>query len=121
MSKNDGKVGKIIAHVSPAKKRKLAVDAILAGTMTRREVAEQLGVDKSTVRDWLKKSGALMDWPAKARPDAATRRRLAVRRAGRVHDRRGGNGLVRAWSIHVRSQFGSRHWMARLRSRKNRC
>lgn len=77
MSKNDGKVGKVIVHVSPAKK-KAAVDAILTGTMTRREVAEQLGVDKSTVRDWLRKSGALMDSPAKARPDAATRRRLAL-------------------------------------------
>jgi transposase len=75
MGKNVEKVDKV--QISPAKK-KAAVDAILAGTMTRRDVAEQLGVDKSTVRDWLKKPDRLMDVSPKARPDAATRRRLAV-------------------------------------------
>ena len=75
MGKNVEKIDKV--QISPAKK-KAAVDAILAGTMTRRDVAEQLGVDKSTVRDWLKKPDRLMDVSPKARPDAATRRRLAV-------------------------------------------
>lgn len=73
MVKKDSKPGK--ALVSPARK-KAAVDAIVAGTMTRREVAEQLGVDKSTVRDWLMRAGALSN--IKSRPDAAMRRRLAV-------------------------------------------
>ena len=57
MGKNVEKIDKV--QISPAKK-KAAVDAILAGTMTRRDVAEQLGVDKSTVRDWLKKPDRLV-------------------------------------------------------------
>lgn len=77
MSKNDEKSGNGRFQISPAKK-KAAVEAILAGTLTRREAAEQLGVDKSTVRDWLKKSVRPVNALPKARPDAATRRRLAL-------------------------------------------
>jgi transposase len=103
MSKKDGKEVDGRMHVPPATK-KATVDAILAGTMTRREAAESLGVDKSTVREWLKKSGRLMGLSPKARPDAATRRRLAVAVQGgfmTVEEAMAEAGLVHAGTVRV--------------------
>lgn len=62
----------------PPVQRQAAVDAILAGNSSCREMAERLGVDKTTVHDWVTKANALVGISPKAKTTASLRNRLAV-------------------------------------------
>lgn len=61
----------------PPVQRQAAVDAILAGNSTCREMGEQLGVDKTTIRSWVTKANALAGISTKTKTTASLRNRLA--------------------------------------------
>jgi transposase len=58
--------------------RKAAVDAILAGNSTCREMGVQLGVHSTTVWAWVTKANALTGISPKAKTTASLRNRLAM-------------------------------------------
>ena len=62
----------------PPAQRQAAVDAILAGNSSCREMGERLGVDKTTVRGWVTKANALAGISRKPRMAASLRNRLAA-------------------------------------------
>jgi transposase-like protein len=62
----------------PQAQRQAAVDAILAGNSTCREIGEQLGVHSTTVWGWVTKVNALTGISPKAKTTASLRNRLAV-------------------------------------------
>ena len=62
----------------PPALRQAAVDAILAGTSSCREMADRLGVDKTTVHDWVAKVKALSGISTKPKTTASLRNRLAI-------------------------------------------
>jgi transposase-like protein len=78
---NKGKIGEKGVggrlRVPPAQQQ-AAVDAILSGNSSRREMADRLGVDRGTVHGWVAKAKALAGISTGGRPTASLRNRLAV-------------------------------------------
>ena len=64
-------------RILPAQ-RKAAVDEILAGNSTYREVGDRFGVHKTTVRDWVVKAKTLAGLPMRVLTTASLRNRLAI-------------------------------------------
>jgi transposase-like protein len=62
----------------PHAHRQAAVDAILAGDSTHREICDRLGVSRTTVWEWVTKAKALAGISKRAKTTASLRNRLAV-------------------------------------------
>ena len=70
----------------PQSQRKVAVEAILAGESTYREMGERLGVSKATVWAWVTNANALVGISKRTKTTASLRNRLAIAR-GKIAQR----------------------------------